>query len=87
MNRTRRTNTLTAVAVFVAVACITGSGILVNEACATVGTSDPVVVKAEDVLTNSLSVYTAAMNYHFANSTKETPAVYKSFEEFQPSRL
>ncbi len=48
--------------------------------CATVGTGDPVLVKAEDVLSSSLSVYDAAMRYHFANSTKEKPAVYQTFE-------
>ncbi len=52
-------------------------------ACATVGPGDPVVVRAEDTLTNSLTVYTAAMNYHFANSTKEAPAVYRTFEAFR----
>jgi hypothetical protein len=52
-------------------------------ACATVGTGDPVVVRAEDTLSNSLTFYTSAMEYHFANSTKETPAVYKAFESFR----
>lgn len=52
-------------------------------ACASVGTGDPVVVRAEDVLANSLSVYSTAMNYHFANSTRESPQVYKAFENFR----
>jgi ABC-type thiamine transport system substrate-binding protein len=52
-------------------------------ACATVGAGDPVVVRAEDTLSNSLTIYTTAMNYHFANSTKEGPAVYKAFEDFR----
>jgi hypothetical protein len=52
--------------------------------CATVGPgADPVVVKAEDVLTNSLTTYSAAMNWHFANSTKESPALYHAFEDFR----
>jgi len=54
--------------------------LILSAACATVGTGDPVVVKAEDVLSNSLTTYQAAMSYHFANSTKESPAVYKTFE-------
>ena len=49
-------------------------------ACASVGTSDPALVKAEDFLSNSLSVYDAAMAYHFAQSTRETPEVYATFE-------
>jgi hypothetical protein len=52
-------------------------------ACATVGTGDPVVVRAEDVLSNSLTVYSTAMDYHFKNSTKESPSVYKAFETFR----
>jgi hypothetical protein len=52
-------------------------------ACATVGTGDPVVVKSEDLLTNSLTVYSQAMSWHFQNSTKESPAVYKAFENFR----
>jgi hypothetical protein len=52
-------------------------------ACATTGTGDPVVVRAEDALTNGLTFYAAAMDYHFANSTRESPAVYKAFESFR----
>ena len=54
--------------------------LFVLNGCASTGTGDPVVVKAEDVLVNSLSVYGAAMNYHVTNSTKESPAVYAVME-------
>jgi hypothetical protein len=57
--------------------------LLLAAACATVGTGDKVVVRAEDALTNGLTVYTEAMEYHFRNSTKESPAVYKAFEAFR----
>lgn len=52
-------------------------------ACATVGTGDPVVVRAEDALSNSLAVYSNAMSFHFKHSTQESPAVYKTFEAFR----
>ena len=48
--------------------------------CASVGTSDPLIVRAEDGLTNSLSVYDGLMSYHFANSTRESAATYKAIE-------
>lgn len=54
-----------------------------SAACATVGTGDPAVVKAEDALSNGLTFYTTAMDYHFKNSTTESPAVYKAFEAFR----
>ena len=57
--------------------------LLVAVACATVGTGDPVVVRAEDVLTNSLTVYSQAMEFHRHHSTQESPAVYKTFEQFR----
>jgi hypothetical protein len=52
-------------------------------ACATVGTGDPVVVKAEDVQVNSLSFFDTAMSFHYANSAKESPALYRAFETFR----
>ncbi len=53
-------------------------------ACATVGPKDDqLVVRAEDVLSNSLQTYKVAMEYHFANSTRESPQVYKAFEYFR----
>lgn len=48
--------------------------------CASVGSGDPVVVRAEDVLVNSLSVYGQAMVYHQNHSTTETPQLYKALE-------
>lgn len=56
---------------------------VLSGACASVGTGRPEVVKAEDVLTNSLSFYETAMQYHFANSTSESPAVYRAMETFR----
>src|SRR5512144_2601867 len=50
-------------------------------ACASVGSGDPVVVRAEDFLVNSLSVYDTGMKWHEANSTKESPATYKTLEQ------
>ena len=52
-------------------------------ACASTGAGDPVVVRAEDTLSNSLTVYTTAMDWHFKNSTTESPAVYRAFESFR----
>jgi len=49
-------------------------------ACASTGTGNPVVVRAEDVLKNSLSTYKALMKVHRANSTHESPALYKAIE-------
>jgi hypothetical protein len=57
--------------------------LLVAVACASVGAGDPVVVRAEDVLTNSLTVYSQAMDFHFKHSTQESPAIYKTFEAFR----
>lgn len=51
--------------------------------CASVGTGDPVVVRAEDVQVNSLNFFDTAMQWHYANSTKESPALYKAFEKFR----
>jgi hypothetical protein len=48
--------------------------------CASVGASDPLVVRAEDALSNSLSVYDGLMSVHFANSTRESPEVYRAIE-------
>lgn len=56
--------------------------LLLAVACASVGTGDPAVVKAEDWITNSFSTYKAAISWHDApgHSTSESPAVYKLFE-------
>lgn len=52
-------------------------------ACATLGGGRPEVVRAEDVLVNSLTTYDAAMAWHFANSTKESPQAYAIFEKIR----
>lgn len=54
--------------------------LLISVACASVGTGDPVVVKTEDFLTNSLSIFDNAMAWHRMHSTTETAQVYKAFE-------
>jgi hypothetical protein len=54
-----------------------------SAACASTGTGDPAVVKAEDALSNGLTVYATAMDFHFKNSTTESPAIYKAFESFR----
>jgi hypothetical protein len=61
--------------------------------CASVGTGDPVVVRAEDALTNSLTVYTRVMVFHFGDptavppiighSTTESVATYHAIEAFR----
>ncbi len=57
--------------------------LVLSIACASVGTGDPLVVRAEDLLSNSRVVYDAAMAFHFAQSTTETPQVYAAFEAFR----
>lgn len=57
--------------------------LLLASACASLGGGRPLVVKAEDVLVNSLVTYDAAMTWHEANSTKESPATYKVFERIR----
>jgi hypothetical protein len=57
--------------------------LLLAVACASVGSGDPIVVRAEDVLSNSLVVYSQAMDFHFHHSKEESPAVYKTFEQFR----
>jgi len=57
--------------------------IVLSIACATVGPGDATVVRAEDLLSNSLTVYSSAMSWHFTHSTQETSAVYKTFETFR----
>lgn len=61
--------------------------------CASTGTGDPAVVRAEDLLTNSLTVYHQVMIFHYGNplavppipghSTMESPAVYHTIERFR----
>jgi hypothetical protein len=56
--------------------------VLMASACASVGSGDPVAVRAEDLLTNSLTIYTGAITWHDApgHSVMESPAVYKAME-------
>lgn len=48
--------------------------------CASFGGGRPEVVRAEDVLTNSLTIWGQAMIYHKNHSREESPAVYKVME-------
>jgi hypothetical protein len=57
--------------------------LVLSVACASVGTGDKVVVRAEDALSNSLAVYGNAMSWHFQHSTTESPAIYRIFEDFR----
>ena len=57
-----------------AVAC------MLSISCASPGTGDPIVVKAQDVLVNSLAVYDQAMDYHFKHSQSEPKVVYDAME-------
>lgn len=54
---------------------------LIVGGCATLMPGDdPVVVKAEDVLANSLTLYEQTMTLHYAKSTEESPELYKAAE-------
>lgn len=60
--------------------------LLVAVGCASVPAgSDVVVVKAEDVLTNSLTLYDGTMDLHFKHSKSEPPEVYKALEVVRPA--
>lgn len=48
--------------------------------CASLGGGRPGVVRAEDVLTNSLSVWGRAMVYHQTHAAEEKPEVYRVLE-------
>lgn len=55
--------------------------VLLVVACASLAGGDPVIVRAEDVEVNSLSLYnTVIVRYHLVNSTKESPEVYRVME-------
>lgn len=54
-------------------------------ACATLAPgSDPIVVRVEDVLVDSLAVYDSTMRLHYQVSTQEPPAVYAALERVRP---
>ncbi len=55
--------------------------LIVAQRCATVGAGDPVVVKTQDFLVNSLNTYDAAMTWHKAHSTTESVATYRTLEQ------
>lgn len=57
-----------------AVAC------MLSIACASIGKGDKVVVRAEDALVNSLTVYEEAMAFHEKNSFSEPKPVYDAME-------
>ncbi len=62
--------------------------LVLSIACASVGTGDPVVVRAEDVKVNSQTTYERVMLWHDGDpkkglkghSTIESPSVYKAIE-------
>lgn len=54
--------------------------LVASVSCASVGTGDPLVVRTEDVLSNSLTIYDHAMQFHFLNSTRESVSEYQAFE-------
>ena len=74
-------------------AMIAAIGVIVaftTTGCASAGTADPVVVRAEDVESNSLSLYNAVIvQWHMTHSTEESPEVYAILEkirvEFPPA--
>ncbi len=57
--------------------------LLVAAGCASLGGSDPLIVRSEDLLTNSLSVYATAITWHDTpgNSKTESKEVYKALEQ------
>lgn len=55
--------------------------LLVATGCASVGTGRADVVRAEDTLVNSLTVYEAVMELHYAVSVHEPPEVYAAVED------
>lgn len=55
--------------------------LLVTLGCASVGTGRVDVVRAEDTLVNSLTVYEAVMELHYAVSVHETPDIYAAVED------
>lgn len=55
--------------------------VLLVAGCATIGSGRPDVVRAEDTLVNSLTVYEAVMELHYAVSAHEPPEVYAAVED------
>ena len=60
------------------------SAAFLTAGCASVGKSDPVLVRAEDVETNSLHLYNAVIvQYHMSHSKEESPEVYAALEKIR----
>lgn len=55
--------------------------VFLSASCASVGQSDPLLVRADDLLVSSLDIYDATMTFHYANSARESPAVYRILEK------
>lgn len=60
--------------------------LMATVSCATFAPgSDPVVVRAQDVLNNSIVLYDATMRFHYAHSQQEPPEVYAALEKLRPA--
>lgn len=58
--------------------------VLVSSSCALIRPGDdPVVVRTQDVISNSFDAWDAAMDLHAANSTRESPQVYAAAEKIR----
>lgn len=56
---------------------------IASAGCASTGGGDPLVIKAENVLVNSLAVYKEIAGWHQTHSTSETPGVYRAIEAYK----
>lgn len=60
--------------------------IVISISCATiVPGSDPVVVRTQDVLTQSMHLYDGLTQWHRAHSREESPEVYAAIERLRPA--
>lgn len=50
------------------------------QGCASFGQSDPALVRAEDLLVNSLQVYEVTMRFHYASGATKSPAAHEALE-------
>lgn len=55
--------------------------LLISSGCATIGSGRAEVVRAEDILVNSLPVYDSVMALHFQISEQEPADVYQALEK------
>lgn len=61
-------------------------GAAVLSACATLAPgSDPVVVRTQDVLVQSMHLYDSLTQWHRAHSREESPEVYAAIERLRPA--